>query len=224
MKVKILIPTSLSEIKLSQYQKFVKIASENDEGKFLNQKLVQIFCNTDLNIVAKMKQKDLNFAVATISELFNKIPELVTKFTLNGTEFGFIPNLNDMSSGEYMDLDGYIVDWEESHKSMAVLYRPIKQKFGSKYLIEQYEGTDKYAQIMLDAPMDVVLSSKVFFWTLGRELLKSTMDFLEGNKSMSLTKLHNSVKDGDGIQASMPYHRAMLEDLMKLPNYPLINA
>jgi hypothetical protein len=224
MKVKILIPTSLSEIKLSQYQKFVKIASENEEGKFLNQKLVQIFCNTDLNIVAKMKQKDLNFAVTTITELFNKIPELVTIFKINGTEFGFIPNLNDMSSGEYMDLDGYITDWEDSHKSMAVLYRPIKQKLGSKYLIEQYEGTDKYSQIMLDAPMDVVLSSKVFFWTLGRELLKSTMDFLEGNNSMSLTKLRNSAKDGGGTPASMPYHRAMLEDLMKLPNYPLINA
>jgi hypothetical protein len=224
MKVKILIPTSLSEIKLSQYQKFVKIASENEEGKFLNQKLVQIFCNTDLNIVAKMKQKDLNFAVTTITELFNKIPELVTIFKINGTEFGFIPNLNDMSSGEYMDLDGYITDWEDSHKSMAVLYRPIKQKLGSKYLIEQYEGTDKYSQTMLDAPMDVVLSSKVFFWTLGRELLKSTMDFLEGNNSMSLTKLRNSAKDGGGTPASMPYHRAMLEDLMKLPNYPLINA
>jgi hypothetical protein len=224
MKVKILIPTSLSEIKLSQYQKFVKIASENEEGKFLNQKLVQIFCNTDLNIVAKMKQKDLNFAVTTITELFNKIPELVTIFKINGTEFGFIPNLNDMSSGEYMDLDGYITDWDDSHKSMAVLYRPIKQKLGSKYLIEQYEGTDKYSQIMLDAPMDVVLSSKVFFWTLGRELLKSTMDFLEGNNSMSSTKLRNSAKDGDGTPASMPYHRAMLEDLMKLPNYPLINA
>lgn len=224
MKVKILIPTSLSEIKLSQYQKFVKIANENEEGKFLNQKLVQIFCNVDLNIVAKMKQKDLSFAVTTITELFNKIPELITKFTLNGIEYGFIPNLNDMSSGEYMDLDGYIVDWEDSHKSLAVLYRPIKQKLGNKYLIEDYEGSDKFANEMLDAPMDVVLSSKVFFWTLGRELLKSTMDFLEGDRLTSLVKLRNSGKGGAGTQASMPYHRAMLEDLMKLPNYPLINA
>lgn len=224
MKVKISIPTSLSEIKLSQYQKFVKIASENEEGTFLNQKMVQIFCNIDLFMVAKMKQQDLNYAVTKISDLFKNIPELVTKFTLNGTEFGFIPNLNDMSSGEYMDLDGYITDWEDSHKSMAVLYRPIKQKLGNRYLIEDYDGSDKYAEQMLDAPMDVVLSSKVFFWTLGRELLKSTMDFLEQSKPMSLAKLPNLGKDGVGILASMPYHRAMLEDLMKLPAYPLINA
>jgi hypothetical protein len=224
MKVKISIPTSLSEVKLSQYQKFVKIASENEEGTFLNQKMVQIFCNVDLMIVAKMKQQDLNYAVTKISDLFKKIPELVTKFTLNGTEFGFIPNLNDMSSGEYMDLDGYITDWEDSHKSMAILYRPIKQKLGNKYLIEAYEGSDKYSEQMLDAPMDVVLSSKVFFWTLGRELLKSTMDFLAESKPMSLAKQHNLEKDGDGIRAFMPYHRAMLDDLMKLPNYPLINV
>jgi hypothetical protein len=224
MKVKISIPTTLSEVKLSQYQKFVKIANENEEGTFLNQKMVQIFCNIDLFMVAKMKQQDLNYAVGKITELFKKIPDLVTKFTLNGIEFGFIPNLNDMSSGEYMDLDGYIVDWEDSHKSLAVLYRPIKQKSGNKYLIEDYEGSDKYSELMLDAPMDVVLSSKVFFWTLGRELLKSTMDSLAESKQMSIVNKHNLGKDGVGILQSMPYHRAMLEDLMKLPNYPLINA
>ena len=224
MKVKISIPTTVNEVKLSQYQKFVKIATENEEGTFLNQKMVQIFCNVDLFLVAKMKQQDLNYAVTKISDLFKKIPELVTKFTLNGTEFGFIPNLNDMSSGEYMDLDGYITDWEDSHKSMAVLYRPIKQRLGNKYLIEDYEGSDKFAEQMLDAPMDVVLSSKVFFWTLGRELLKSTMDFLEESKPMSSVNKHNLEKDGVGILQSMPYHREMLEDLMKLPNYPLINA
>jgi hypothetical protein len=224
MKVKISIPTTLSEVKLSQYQKFVKIANENEEGTFLNQKMVQIFCNIDLFMVAKMKQQDLNYAVGKITELFKKIPDLVTKFTLNGIEFGFIPNLNDMSSGEYMDLDGYIVDWEDSHKSLAVLYRPIKQKSGNKYLIEDYEGSDKYSELMLDAPMDVVLSSKVFFWTLGRELLKSTMDSLAESKQMSIANRRNLGKDGDGILQSMPYHRAMLEDLMKLPNYPLINA
>jgi len=175
-------------------------------------------------MVAKMKQQDLNYAVGKITELFKKIPDLVTKFTLNGIEFGFIPNLNDMSSGEYMDLDGYIIDWEDSHKSLAVLYRPIKQKSGNKYLIEDYEGSDKYSELMLDAPMDVVLSSKVFFWTLGRELLKSTMDSLAESKQMSIVNKHNLEKDGVGILQSMPYHRAMLEDLMKLPNYPLINA
>ena len=224
MKVKISIPTTLNEVKLSQYQKFVKIANENEEGTFLNQKMVQIFCNVDLFMVAKMKQQDLNYAITKISDLFKKIPELVTIFKLNGTEFGFIPNLNDMSSGEYMDLDGYITDWEDSHKSMAVLYRPIKQKLGNRYLIEDYEGSDKFAEQMLDAPMDVVLSSKVFFWTLGRELLKSTMDFLEGSIPMSLANKHNLEKDGVGILQSMPYHREMLGDLMKLPNYPLINA
>lgn len=224
MKVIISIPTSLNEIKLSQYQKFVKIATDNEEGTFLNQKMVQIFCNIDLFIVAKMKQQDLNNAVNQIAGLFKKIPELVNKFTMNGVEFGFIPNLNDMSSGEYMDLDGYITDWEESHKSMAVLYRPIKQRLGNKYLIEDYDGSDKYAEQMLNAPMDVVLSSKVFFWTLGRELLKSTMDFLEGSKPMSTANKHNLGSDGVGILQSMPYHRAMLDDLMKLPNFPLINA
>jgi hypothetical protein len=171
MKVKISIPTELSEIKLSQYQKFLSIVKENEESDFLNHKMVQIFCDIDLNVVDAMKQKDVEDAVNTIGNLFKQLPPLQQKFEMNGTTFGFIPNLDDMSAGEYMDLDGYSTNWDEMHKAMAVLYRPIKQKLGDKYLIEDYEGTDKYSELMKDAPLNVVLGARVFFWHLGKELL-----------------------------------------------------
>jgi len=48
MKVKISIPTDLSEIKLHQYQKFLKIVGENEESDFLNHKMIQIFCGIDI--------------------------------------------------------------------------------------------------------------------------------------------------------------------------------
>ena len=146
MKVKISIPTNLNEIKLSQYQKFLKIVQDNEESDFLNHKMVQIFCGVDLNIVDAMRQKDVEDAVNTIGGLFKQMPPLQQKFEMNGTTFGFIPNLDDMSSGEYMDLDGYIANWDDMHRAMAVLYRPIKQKLGEKYLIEDYEGTERYAE------------------------------------------------------------------------------
>ena len=41
MKLEITIPTKLSEIKLSQYQAFLKIAKDNEDTEFLHQKMVQ---------------------------------------------------------------------------------------------------------------------------------------------------------------------------------------
>ena len=224
MKVKISIPTNLNEIKLSQYQKFLKIVQDNEESDFLNHKMVQIFCGVDLNIVDAMRQKDVEDAVNTIGGLFKQMPPLQQKFEMNGTTFGFIPNLDDMSSGEYMDLDGYIANWDDMHRAMAVLYRPIKQKLGEKYLIEDYEGTERYAEKMKDMPLDVVLGSVVFFWHLGRELLKSTMDYLVENPQIATLNKANLEKGGDGILQSMHLLREMLDDLMKLQNYQLINA
>lgn len=224
MKVKISIPTNLSEIKLSQYQKFLKIVQDNEESDFLNHKMVQIFCGVDLNIVDAMRQKDVEDAVNTIGGLFKQMPPLQQKFEMNGTTFGFIPNLDDMSSGEYMDLDGYITNWDDMHRAMAVLYRPIKQKLGEKYLIEDYEGTERYAEQMKDMPLDVVLGSVVFFWHLGKELLKSTMDYLVENPQIATLNKANLERGGDGILQSMHLLREMLDDLMKLQNYQLINA
>lgn len=224
MKVKISIPTNLNEIKLSQYQKFLKIVQDNEESDFLNHKMVQIFCGVDLNIVDAMRQKDVEDAVNTIGGLFKQMPPLQQKFEMNGQTFGFIPNLDDMSSGEYMDLDGYITNWDDMHRAMAVLYRPIKQKLGEKYLIEDYEGTERYAEQMKDMPLDVVLGSVVFFWHLGKELLKSTMDYLVENPQIATLNKANLEKGGDGILQSMHLLREMLDDLMKLQNYQLINA
>lgn len=224
MKVKISIPTDLSEIKLHQYQKFLKIVGENEESDFLNHKMIQIFCGIDMNIVGQMRQKDVEDATNIIGGLFKQLPSLTTKFEMDGKTFGFIPNLDEMSSGEYMDLDNYITNWEEMHRAMAVLYRPIKQTLGQKYLIEDYEGSEKYCELMKDAPLNVTLGAVVFFWHLGKELLKSTMDYLVENPQMDILNKASLESGGDGILQSMHLLREMLDDLMKLPNYPLINA
>ena len=39
-----------------------------------------------------------------LAEMFEQKPNLVQKFKMNGIEYGFIPNLDNMSLGEYVDL------------------------------------------------------------------------------------------------------------------------
>jgi hypothetical protein len=220
MKIELTIPTTLNDIKLAQYQKFLSIAKDNEESEFLQQKMVQIFCGIDLKDVAQIRYKDVAEITANINNLFTKENKLIQRFKMGGVEFGFIPNLDEMSTGEYMDLDNYITDWNTMHNAMAVLYRPITNKVGDKYRIEEYKGSITYADVMRHAPLDVVLGAMVFFYNLGNDLLKSTINYLETNTEVqNILNKHNLENVGDGIQVSMLLLKETLEDLMKFPNY-----
>lgn len=225
MKLELTIPTHLNEIKLLQYQKFLKIAKENEDSEFLHQKMVQIFCGIELKEVANIKRKDVTSITNNLGSLFNKNHKFIERFKIGGTEFGFIPNLDDMTQGEYVDLDTYITNWDEMHKAMAVLFRPIINKMGDRYQIEDYQGSKSYSELMRHAPLDVVLGAVVFFYHLGNELLKSTLTYLEENQTITdLVNKHNSENVGDGITLSMLSLKETLEDLMKFQNLQFINV
>jgi hypothetical protein len=227
MKFNISIPTELSEVKLSQYQKFLKVAKDNEEAEFINQKMVQIFCGIDLKSVAEIRYKEVIEITNSLGRMFDvSSHKFVQRFKMGGVEFGFIPSLEDISFGEYTDLDTYISDWDNMHKAMAVLYRPIKKEgLNGSYEIEKYNGSVTYSEVMKHAPLNVVLGANVFFYNLGNELLASTMSYLESQKEvMTILQEVNSLQDGDGIVQSMLSLKETLQDLMPPPNYRLSNA
>lgn len=197
MQVEILVPDTLSEITLEQYQKFLKIQNDNDDETFLAVKMIEIFCGIRGDTIMKMKASSIRDITAILTDMFNQKPPLVREFTMKGKEYGFIPKLEDMSFGEYVDLDTYMGDIENIHKAMAVLYRPITQKYNDKYLIEEYEGED--TEIMKDMPMDAVLSSIIFFYNLGMDLSRAMLNSLQQEENKALVQQLTSEKNGDGI-------------------------
>ena len=219
MKLQITIPTSLEEITLEQYQKFLSIAKDNPDGEFLQHKMVEIFCGIDLKNAAKISFKDVNEITNNLSNLFNQKYDLKRTFKLGDTEFGFITNLDEITLGEYTDLDKYISDWDKMHNAMAVLYRPITKKLKDKYQIEEYNGSYTYCDAMKFMPLDVALGAVVFFYTLGNELLKSTIHYLENNQEFqSIVNNHNLEVNGVGIHHSMLLLKETLEDLKMFPD------
>ena len=220
MKLQITIPTSLQEISLDRYQKFLSIAKDNPDGEFLQHKMVEIFCGIDLKNAAKISYKDVNEITNNLSNLFNQKYDLKKTFKLGDTEFGFITNLDEITLGEYTDLDKYISNWDMMHNAMAVLYRPITKKLKDKYQIEEYNGSYTYCDAMKFMPLDVALGAVVFFYNLGNELLKSTIHYLENNKEFqNIVNNHNLEVNGVGIHHSMLSLKAMLEDLKMFPNF-----
>ena len=229
MKVDLLLPSSLSEIPLSRYQKFVKTKEASNDEEFIAQKMIQIFCGIDLSEVGKIKMKDLNELIMHFTKVFSEKPKLVRHFKIKNIEFGFIPKLDEITFGEYVDLEHNLQNWETYHKAMAVMYRPIKEKQKDKYSIVDYEPNEDMQELMRFAPLDVAISASVFFWTLGSELLSLTLNYLQSElktmtSSSSIAKDIYSANNGDGIAASMRSLKAMLPSLTKLQSSDLLNV
>jgi hypothetical protein len=211
MPIKINIPNSLSEITLRQYKKFLEIQKENEQDRFLNAKMIQVFCKISLEDVMRLKLKDTEEIVSIISELFDQKPALVTKFKLGKKEYGFHPELDALTLGEYIDLDTFIGDWDNMEKAMNVLYRPVIVKLKEKYSIEDYNIDT--SNDVLDMPMDAVMSAIFFLWNLGLELSQVMMNSLEQEETTALTQYLNSQKSGVGINQFMDSLTATLDDL-----------
>ena len=113
---------------------------------------------------------------------------------------------------------------------MAVMYRPIKQKVKDGHEIINYTGTAEFSDLMKFAPLGVVLSSSVFFWNLGSELLTATIVYLEQQIAKNpkvletLAKEHNFQNNGDGIKAFMRSLREMSQNLTKLHEWDYLNV
>jgi len=211
MNINITIPTDLSEITLRQYKHFLKIQKSVDDESFLSAKIIEIFCQVELKDVMNISFKDSEFIVSTLTDMFEKKPQLVKSFSLNNVSYGFHPQLDDLTLGEYIDLDNYIGDWENIEKAMAVLYRPITSRLKDKYAVAEYKvGED--AKI-LDMPMDAVLSSIFFLWNLGTDLSTAMMNYLDKEERQALTQYLISQPNGAGITQFTDLLKETLQDL-----------
>ncbi len=229
MKLDILLPNSLSEIPLSRYQEFVAMKEKSNDEELIANKMIQIFCGLELGEVAKIKLKDLNGLIKHFTEVFSEKPQLIRNFKIKNIEFAFIPNLENISFGEYVDLEHHLKDWKTYHKAMAVMFRPIKDKFQDKYSIVEYEPNEDMQELMRFAPLDVAISASVFFWSLGSELLQATLTYLK-NELMKTKDLTNFRKEfslannGVGIQVYMDSLATTLQSLTQLQNTDLLNV
>jgi len=88
MKVDLIVPNSLKEITLKQYQKFIKIQKENDDPYFLQCKMIEIFCNLDSNAVRNIKLSDADKIVNVLNLMFEEKPKLINTFKLG--KIGYI--------------------------------------------------------------------------------------------------------------------------------------
>jgi len=213
MKVDLRIPTSLNEITLGQYQEFAKLDGtlEDTHDTAIQLKIVEIFCKVPEIVVRNMKATDIAEVCEIINTMFNTNHQLINKFSLGGVDYGFIPELDDMTFGEYMDLDTFIGDNDNLHRAVNVLFRPIEHKRGARYTIKDYDAD--ISDNAKDFPLDVVLGAIVFFYSLGKDLSMVMLNSLDTKNEKALAQHLISQPNGDGSMHSMESLKAILQDL-----------
>lgn len=216
--MRIEVPTDLSQITIGQFLKW-KHASENSSEEFLPFLLISIFCNIELNECIKIPKKQFDEILSIIGQALEQEPKHELRFTMNDVEYGFIPNIDEIKTGEYIDLDSYINT--DPLKAMMVMYRPIKSKYGKLYNIEEYKGTDGF-EIMNDAPASIFLGAKVFFYNLSNELLMCLPSYLE----RVITEEEKIImeKNGVGISQLMQSLEEITLNTSKYMNYQYSNS
>jgi len=218
MDIDIIIPEGLQDITLEQYQKFLALKSKDD--MFLTQKAVEIFCNVPLILVDKMPYNTVQRLAKRVFSYFEGNPSLVKRKRLKSVLYGFTPNLEDITLGEYVDLDANVTDWNNMHKAMAVLYRPVVSEAGEYYEIEDYDGTDKYSEAMKQMTLEVVLGSLVFFYRLGIDLSIAMTESLEEQMSTTSLPKQTSEESGDGTEVFINSLKETLQSLKQLVDSP----
>ena len=170
------VPNSLNEITIDKYLKAIDIINNDDIELSVMLRVLNLFTGKSIEQLIEYPLAELDRNYQKIVSVLNEKPKFQKTFFLDGKEYGFIPNLEQMKSGEYIDLTNNL--GKDILASMAVMYRPITRKFKDVYDIEKYKGTD-YKEIFKNAPISVYLGSQVFFWNLTNDLLKLIPQFLE---------------------------------------------
>ena len=114
-------------------------------------------------------------------------------------------------------------DWGQMHKAMAVLYRPVTSRLNDRYLIEDYESSRKYSEIMKQIPIQVTIGAMLFFYRLMNDLLNCFQKYL--NQVATQPEVNKVLqKNGETMRNYIRSVKATSEDLKLLLNINFLNA
>mgnify|MGYP003663949492 FL=1 len=215
--MKVSVPTHINDITLLQFQKYSKINTEDQDEEFLIHKTIEIFCNVDIRVVSQFPIKDAKDIVEDIHTVLDQTVKFTDRFTLEGVEYGFIPDLSAMSLGEYIDLEDGLKDTKEFHKAAAVMFRPVVKSFKELYTIDGYDASLERQALMLEAPIGIISSAVVFFYSIVNELLEGSQNYSKSLLEIAKTTLEkdSSVQNMDGLPAYTHLAEVMLQNTSK---------
>ena len=191
--IEIIVPETWGDVSLKTYQKYnSRISNLEDEDEIVLGS-ISALCNIPIDIIKRLKVKDIKTLYKRLSKLIS-VPvnkEVFDKIEIKGVKYGFHPNLDELTMGEFVDLEEQTKDGVDGfHNVLAILYRPITEEKGNKYNIEPYnESHIKNASLFQELSIDVVNGVMVFFYRLGNKFIKNSNRYLNQNLTKYLQEV-----------------------------------
>ena len=155
-------------------EKWVKLSSEKESTTKEAEETIAALSDIPKKLIKELSIKDVAVIMSKVAELQAKQDsELKRIINVEGEEYGFHPDLDSITLGEYADLETFIKNGIEKHlpEVMAVLYRPIVEKKNKIYTIEAYDGNISIrAEEMKKMSAEQVESALRFFFVFVRKL------------------------------------------------------
>lgn len=170
-----------SDVTLENWVKLINLNTETKSSEALE--TIAELSNIPKKLIKQLELRDVAVIMNKISELQAKENSSLKRIIKIGKKkYGFHPDLESITLGEYADIESFIKNGLENNlpQLMSVLYRPIiEETENGVYTIEAYDGNISIrAEEMKKMASEQVQSALVFFWHLGNELLKILPSFL----------------------------------------------
>jgi hypothetical protein len=185
------IPTSYADITLQQWIELQnELEAYKDDADAVTALMLYHLCGLEPKYLKGIAIDDYALVKQQLESFLGNTDLPIQRIiTIDGVEYGFEPNLSQMSYGAYADITQYkdlTIDKNWS-KIMSILYRPIKHKKGEMYSIEAYNG-DMREEMFLKVGMDIHFGALFFFVNLLMDLLKGIL------KSSMVKDIHPNIK------------------------------
>ncbi len=192
---------SWSDVTLESWLRLIDFNKEGKSKEALN--TIAELSNIPKKLINVLSIKDIAIIMGEISRIQSEEnTELKKIIEVEGVEYGFHPDLDEITLGEYADIETFVKLGIDKHlpELMAILFRPVVEKKNKVYTIEAYDGKIKIrSEVMKKMPAEQVQASLVFFWSFVNVLLKSLPLCLTQQMKETKTQLHQKASQKSGV-------------------------
>ena len=193
--------SSWSEVTLEKWLKLIDLqkGTKSEEAK----ETIAALSTIPKDLIVQLELKDIAMLMNSLSKIQAKQDSSLKRIIeVQGNRYGFHPNLDEITLGEYADIETYVKIGIEKHlpELMAILYRPIVEEKNNVYTIEAYDGNISIrTEIMKKMSAEQVQSALVFFYHLGTLLSLTSESYLTNRLKEMSKQLPQNLLQKNGV-------------------------
>tara|TARA_Y100001938_G_C8101776_1_gene442464 strand:+ start:15440 stop:16090 length:651 start_codon:yes stop_codon:yes gene_type:complete len=182
------LPLSWGEVSIKQYQELMMLIDNEKNELDTKIRTISILTGCELSLLSKASVANLNKVYKKLGELTAKLPSKTFRrvIEIEDVEYGFIPDMNDLTFGEFVDIDTWLQSgYANLIDILTVLYRPVLKRKGERYNIAEYEASSRVERAKVfsrSMSVDSVYGAMVFFYTIASKHIETTLYSLEMQK------------------------------------------